>query len=294
MIHILLFGENGQVAYELARALAVIGKITGVGRDRIDFCALDTISTVIQETNPDVIINSSAYTAVDKAEEDPKTAMLVNGLAPGVIANEAKKINAPLIHYSTDYIFNGESSRPYRENDTPDPINQYGKTKLAGDKAIQESEVPYLILRTSWVYGNRGKNFFLTIQELAKNRSTLSVINDQVGAPTWCRHIAEATSNILFMGKSNLWNFIDKHSGIYNVSGSGETTWYGFAKAIISRMKAEEVQTSEIKKIDTKDYPTAADRPHYSVLDNSRLENVFGLKLPDWQDSLDLVMECNK
>lgn len=197
MKRILLIGKNGQVAWELQRTLATLGEIITVGREQLDVANAASIRQVIRETKPQIIVNATAYTAVDKAEAEPELAMQVNGVAPGIMAEEAKRLDALLVHYSTDYVFDGTKQGAYVEEDVPNPLSVYGKTKLAGEQAIQATGAKHLILRTSWVYGARGKNFLLTILRLAKERPELKIVDDQIGAPTWSRMIAEATAQIL-------------------------------------------------------------------------------------------------
>jgi dTDP-4-dehydrorhamnose reductase len=273
-----------------------LGEVIPAGREiphstlRIDLSQPDSIRHVIREVMPDLIVNPAAYTAVDKAEAEPELAMAVNGTAPGVIAEEAKLLGAGVIHYSTDYVFNGNQATPYTEQDEPDPQNVYGKTKLAGEKAIQAVGVPHFILRTSWVYGLRGKNFLLTMLKLAREREELRVVDDQVGAPTWSRMIAESTAQILSQGKKDLIGFLNNNSGIYNLTASGETSWYGFAKAIFEYdSNPSQQKLKKLVAIPSQEYPTPAKRPAYSSLDTQKISSTFGLALPSWQRNLELV-----
>ncbi len=295
-MRILLTGSTGQVGWELQRTLMTLGEVIPAGREiphstlRIDLSQPDSIRHVIREVMPGLIVNPAAYTAVDKAEAEPELAMAVNGTAPGVIAEEAKLLGAGVIHYSTDYVFNGNQATPYTEQDEPDPQNVYGKTKLAGEKAIQAVGVPHLILRTSWVYGLRGKNFLLTMLKLAREREELRVVDDQVGAPTWSRMIAESTAQILSQGKKDLIGFLSNNSGIYNLTASGETSWYGFAKAIFEYdSNPSQQKLKKLVAIASQEYPTPAKRPAYSSLDTQKISSTFGLALPSWQRNLELV-----
>ena len=222
---ILLTGKNGQVGWELQRTLAPLGEVVVLDRRQLDLSDPDQIRERVREISPDLIVNAAAYTAVDRAEAEPEPAMAVNGTAPGLLAEEAKRIGAAIIHYSTDYVFDGAKTTPYTEEDAPNPLNVYGRTKLAGEQAVQAAGVPHLILRTSWVYGMRGKNFLLTILRLAREREELKIVDDQIGAPTWSRTIAEATAQILTSGA---WP-VSGASGIYHLTASGSTSWYGFA-----------------------------------------------------------------
>ncbi|NJM71357.1 MAG: dTDP-4-dehydrorhamnose reductase [Scytonema sp. RU_4_4] len=297
MTRILLTGSTGQVGWELQRTLMTLGEVIAVGRDisslslRMDLSQPDTIRHVIREVQPDLIVNSAAYTAVDQAESEPELAMAVNGIAPGMIAEEAKLLGAGVIHYSTDYVFNGHQATPYSEQDEPEPQNIYGKTKLAGEKAIQAVGVPHLILRTSWVYGLRGKNFLLTMLKLAREREELRVVDDQVGAPTWSRMIAESTAQILSQGTQDLIGFLSKKSGIYHLTATGQTSWYDFAKAIFEfDSKRNEYKLEKLVAIPSEQYPTPAIRPAYSSLKTEKISYTFGLTLPSWQRNLELVL----
>ncbi|BAY48374.1 dTDP-6-deoxy-L-mannose-dehydrogenase [Scytonema sp. HK-05] len=296
-MRILLTGSTGQVGWELQRTLMTLGEIIPVGREisssglRIDLSQPDTIRHVIREVMPELIVNAAAYTAVDKAETEPELAMAINGTALGVIAEEAKLLGAGVIHYSTDYVFNGNQATPYTEQDEPDPQNIYGKTKLAGEKAIQAVGVPHFILRTSWVYGLRGKNFLLTMLKLAQEREELRVVDDQVGAPTWSRMIAESTAQILSQGTRDVSDFLSNNSGIYNLTASGQTSWYGFAKAIFEYdSNPSQQKLKKLVAIPSQEYPTPAKRPAYSSLDTQKISSTFGLAFPSWQINLELVL----
>ncbi|GAC1491226.1 MAG: dTDP-4-dehydrorhamnose reductase [Chamaesiphon sp.] len=293
---IILIGITGQVGWELQRTLMTLGQVIPVGRHvsnaalRVDLAQPDTIRRTLREVKPHLIVNAAAYTAVDKAESEPELAMAINGTAPGLMAEEAKRLGAGMIHYSTDYVFDGTKTTPYTEQDKPTPQNIYGKTKLAGEQAIQAVDVPHLILRTSWVYGLRGKNFLITMLKLAREREELRVVDDQVGAPTWSGTIAETTAQILAQGIQSLASFLDTKRGIYHLTASGQTSWYGFAKAIFEHdFKYNERQMQKLIAIASQDYPTAARRPSYSVLDNHKLVNTFGLTLPEWEKTLTLL-----
>jgi dTDP-4-dehydrorhamnose reductase len=295
-MRILLIGANGQVAWELQRTLMPLGEVIALGRNtpglQLDITDLESVRRVIQEIHPHVIVNPAAYTAVDKAESEPELAMVVNGIAPGVMAEEAKRLNIPLIHYSTDYVFSGQQQIPYKETDQTNPQNVYGQTKLVGEQAIQAVGGKYFIFRTSWVYGLHSKNFLLTILKLAREREELRVVNDQMGAPTWSRAIAEMTSQILAQGMGNLSEFSDRHTGLYHLSASGETSWYDFTQAILRLdPKSAEHRVQRVIAIPTEQYPTPAQRPANSLLDNSKLVQNFGLALPHWHKSLELAFE---
>jgi dTDP-4-dehydrorhamnose reductase len=286
---ILLTGKSGQVGWELQRTLACLGEVIALDRQTLDLARLDSLRATIREIKPNLIVNAAAYTAVDKAESEPELAYAVNGVAPGVMAEEAKRLNALLVHYSTDYVFDGAKTFPYTEEDTPNPINVYGKTKLAGERAIQAVGGAYLIFRASWVYGARGKNFLLTILRLAKKREELRIVDDQRGAPTWSRLIGEATASIvshLFRERSQA----DLASEIYHVTCAGDASWYDFARAIIDRSSFKERKPSIIA-IPTAEYPLPACRPSYSGLSSSKLYKTFGVALPHWRYALTLCLD---
>jgi len=292
MTKVAIIGGNGQVGWDLQRSLAVIGEVVSLNRTskyfQLDLSQPDTIVSGLQEFKPHIIVNASAYTAVDKAEEEQVLAKKINEDAPIVLAEQANKLNALLVHYSTDYVFNGLSCLPYTENDLTEPLNIYGKTKLAGDQAIESIANNYLIFRTSWVYTNRANNFLLTMLKLAEQRNDLSIIDDQIGSPTWSRLIADVTAKAVF-SKFVLNN--DIKSGLYNLSSSGETSWFGFAKKIFQYTGVNNVK---IVAIPTRDYPTPAARPKYTVLSNDKIEKTFKLYMPDWQESLKLcIAELN-
>jgi dTDP-4-dehydrorhamnose reductase len=289
---ILVFGRIGQVGWELRHKLACLGEVTAIDYPEIDFSKSDSIRAVVRAAEPTVILNAAAYTAVDKAESDPDLAMAINGTAPGVIAEEAKRLGSLLVHYSTDYVFDGTKQAPYVEIDAPHPINVYGRTKLAGDQAIQAVGGDYLILRTSWVYGARGSNFLLTMLRLAQERSELQIVDDQIGAPTSSECIAQATASILAQLLAPAGGGIDGRSGIYNLTTTGETSWFGFAKALlIKSSRTFDFTVPDLIPIKTSDFPRPAKRPANSRLSCQRLEQTFGVTLPHWEDALSLVLD---
>lgn len=295
MRRILLIGRNGQVGWELERTLAPLGKVIAVDRTVVDLAKADTIVAAIREVKPDLIVNAAAHTAVDKAESEPDLAMATNGIAPGVMAEEARRLNALLVHYSTDYVFDGAKKGSYTEQDAPSPQSIYGKTKLAGEQAIQAVGGPHIILRTSWVYGGRGKNFLRTILRLAQERDELKIVDDQVGAPTWSRMIAEATALML----SRIYPPLIPGSqppieldGVYHLTSAGQTSWFGFARAVVEHAIRQGAGFSpRMLPIPTTEYPLPATRPRNSVMSNDKLQNAFGLLLPDWQAALNLCMD---
>jgi len=286
---ILVIGKNGQVGWELCRTVGTLGNVVAVDYPEIDFSDPVTLRDLIRSVKPSIVLNAAAYTAVDKAEEEADLAMAVNGVAPGVIAEEAKAVGAALIHYSTDYVFDGTKQEPYTELDEPSPLSVYGKTKLAGDQAILSVDVPSMIFRTSWVYGWRGKNFLLTMLKLAREREELKMVDDQIGAPTWARAIAEATAQVLSQGVRGGNDFFQDRSGLYNMTSRGKTSWYGFAKEILTADPGrDEHILRRLVAISTEEYKTLAQRPKMSLLDGASLSDVFGVTLPEWQWPLGL------
>lgn len=290
---ILLFGKVGQVGWELNRSLQPLGEIVALDVEDADFSDPESLREIIQAEKPDVIVNAVAYTAVDKAEEEEELALKINGVAPGVLAEEALKLNALLVHYSTDYVFDGTKPTPYLETDTPNPVNAYGRTKLAGETAVQSSGCDYLILRTSWVYASRAHNFMLTMLKLAKERDELSIVADQIGAPTTARLIADTTilcvQQAIKEGAEN--TFV---SGLYHLTASGNTSWHGFTEEIVKVATEKlglKLKIKVIKAIPSSDYPTPAQRPINSQLDLKKLSDKFGVEMPGWEKSLELCIE---
>lgn len=288
-MNILLTGCSGQVGYELERSLQGLGRVVAVDRGRMDLADLDQVRAVIREVRPGLIVNPAAYTAVDKAESEPELAFRINAEAPGVMAEEAKKLGAALVHYSTDYVFPGGDPAPRVETDATGPINVYGASKLAGEQAIAASGVRHLIFRTSWVYGMRGKNFLLTMLKLARERDELRIVADQHGAPTWSRTIADATALVLAKaaagGADGPQPWWDQHGGIYHLSSQGQTTWFEFTQAIIEQAGI----ACRLQPITSAEYPVPARRPQYSVLSSQRLVQQL-VQLPHWREALALCM----
>jgi dTDP-4-dehydrorhamnose reductase len=295
---ILLTGSNGQVGWELRRTLACLGEVVAVDSSVLDLSDAAAIRRVVREVAPRVIVNPAAHTAVDKAESETDRAWAINATAPGLLAEEADKLGALLVHYSTDYVFDGGglsgNTRPWQEDDPTGPLNVYGASKLAGEQAIQAACQRHLIFRTSWVYGARGANFLLTMRRLmrggASERPELKIVADQIGAPTWSRMLAEATALILSQQFSPARG-ADRPQpwGVYHMTNAGETSWHGFAQAI-QALDAPE-KPARLLPIPSSDYPTPAKRPLNSRLDNDKLARVFGVRLPDWRSSLALCMQ---
>lgn len=293
---ILVTGKHGQVGHALQHALSAEHEVVAVDREQMDLCYAHAIRSTIATVRPDLIINPAAYTAVDKAESEPELAHAINAEAPRVIAEEAAKIGASLIHFSTDYVYEGNKPTVYIESDAVNPLSVYGKTKLAGERAIQAVDIPHLILRTSWVYGPHGKNFLKTILRLSAERDQLNIVADQWGAPTSSDAIAEGVREVL-----KVWQMQDQgQSGVYHFTNTGSTSWFGFAKAILQSYESKaqafglpalKIQSETITPITTADYPTPAARPANSRLDNTKLHTTFGVMLPAWESSLDTVMQ---
>jgi len=286
---ILLTGVNGQVGFELARSLQGLGRVVALDRSHLDLADLNQVRQVVRDVKPELIVNPAAYTAVDKAETDVDACMRANAEAPGVMAEEAKKLGAALVHYSTDYVFDGTKDGAYLEDDVVNPQNVYGKSKLAGEQAIAASGCDHLIFRTSWVYGTRGKNFLLTMLRLGAERDKLNVVADQIGAPTWSNTIANLTSNVLAQAAGGADDWWRQNSGVYHLTAAGATSWNGFAQAIFDNSTL--VKKPEVKPIPAESYVTPAARPANSRLSNQKLFETFGLKAPDWREALTLCME---
>ena len=290
---ILLFGKNGQVGWELNRALLPLGEIIALGREDADFSSPESLRNIVSQVKPDVIINAVAYTAVDKAEAEEELAEKINSASPGVLAEEALKIDALFIHYSTDYVFDGKKGDEYTEQDKPCPVNAYGRTKLTGEQVIQSSGCKYLIFRTSWVYASRGQNFLLTILKLAKEREELSIVSDQIGSPTSARLIAETTLLCLQCSISEDTSSGKFTSDLYHLTASGSGSWYDFAQNVIqfNHKHGKQLKIKTLNAIPTTEYPTPAKRPANSRLALNKLESRFDLKMPAWKDVLDLCLE---
>jgi dTDP-4-dehydrorhamnose reductase len=289
-MRILLTGGAGQIGWELRRALSIFGEVVAPTRDLLDLASADSIVAAVRGVRPSLIVNAAAYTAVDKAESESALAMKINGEAPRIFAEEAVERSAALIHYSTDYVFDGGKTGPYREDDKAAPINVYGRTKLTGEQGVAGTGAAHIIFRTSWVYGPRGRNFFLTMLKLGRERKELKVVDDQFGAPTSARLIAEATAAAIAKNFSNGRLDVDAFrsaGGLYHLTAAGRATWYGFAQAILSGREG----MAKLLPIPTAGYPTPARRPQNSLLDNGKLERQFGFSLPDWQVGLKLCLE---
>ena len=311
-LSILLIGKNGQVGYDLQRLLPAYGELTAVDREQLELSVPDEIRRAVQKIRPQVIINAAAYTAVDQAEKQEPAAHAVNAIAPGILAEQAKQIGAALIHYSTDYVFDGAKTTPYEENDPTNPLGAYGRTKLAGEQAIRDSGATHLIFRTAWIYSTRGTNFLLTILRLATQREELRIVKDQIGAPTSSRELAEATAKVVSqlaaLKNASMEENLAGLGGTYHMTAGGATNWSEFATTILDRvstaierkespawlltaLNGAPLVTRRVLPITTAEYPTPARRPPYSVLSNEHLAKTFGIRLPDWKIQLRRVFE---
>ncbi|HTL77631.1 MAG TPA: dTDP-4-dehydrorhamnose reductase [Casimicrobiaceae bacterium] len=276
---ILLTGARGQLGRELAAALRDVGDVVACDHAMLDLADPDRIVDVVRAVAPRTIVNAGAYTAVDRAEQERDAAFAINGRAPGILAAEARRANAIFVHYSTDYVFDGEATTPYDEASSPRPVNVYGASKLEGERAIAASGAAAITLRTSWIYARHGQNFFTTMQKLAASRSEVRVVADQIGVPNWARALARATARLIRDAGPGL----AERAGLYHLSAAGSTTWYAFASALLQGQRVR------VTPIATSDYPTAARRPAYGVLDASHFARTFGFAIPDWQT---LLHEC--
>ncbi|QVN01994.1 dTDP-4-dehydrorhamnose reductase [Pseudomonas rhodesiae] len=282
---ILITGQHGQVSQALQQRLPPLGELIVLGREQLDLTNVDQIRQQVRAHRPGLIINAAAHTAVDQAESEPEVAFAINAIAPGILAEEAKALGAPLIHYSTDYVFDGSKPAPYTEADTPNPLGVYGQSKLAGEQAIAAVGGEHLILRTSWVYSNHGKNFLLTMQRLLQEKPQMRIVADQIGAPTWAGTIADSTRALIEhwqAGAAGTW-------GVYHLTAQGETSWFGFAQAIGEHLRATGKACAELEAIPSSAYPTPAKRPLNSRLDCSRLQQQWHVAQPHW---LDALREC--
>ena len=278
---ILLVGSAGQLGIELARALPAHGEVVALDRAALDLADADAVIAAVRGVRPQFIVNAAAYTAVDRAESEPAQVEAINARAPGILAEEARRCAAVLIHYSTDYVFDGETSAPYDEQSAPNPINAYGRSKLAGERAVTAAGGASLVLRTSWVYGLRGQNFLTTMLRLGGEREELRIVADQIGTPNWTRSLADATALLVGRGASEL----AERAGIYHLSGSGSTSWFDFARAIF-----DGAARPRVVPITTAEYPTAARRPRRSVLASGKFADAFGFSLPLWGEMLRACM----
>ena len=294
---ILLLGADGQVGWELQRTLAPLGSLLPLGRAAADLRRPEDLRRAVRDFGPQVIINAAAYTRVDDAESEPEVARAVNAVAPGVLAEEASRMGAAIIHYSTDYVFNGHLRRPYLETDPPEPLSVYGRTKLEGEQAIEQTSHAYLILRTSWVYSLRRPCFLRSVLEWSRNRESLRIDADQVGGPTWCRLVAEAAAHILALAHPSPAGYLAERAGLYHLACAGSATRFEWAQEILRldpRAEEQRVRPHEILPARSEEFHTPAPRPAYSALDSSKASSGFGLALPPWAQALRLAMELGE
>ncbi len=289
---ILIVGAAGQVGLELQRSFAGLGLILTADQESVDLADADQTRALVRRVRPDVILNAAAYTAVDRAESQRDLAMAINATAPRILAEEALKLNALLVHYSTDYVFDGEKQQPWVETDEPSPLNVYGESKLAGEQALQQVGGRTLIFRTSWVYGPHGNNFLLTMLRLGRERDRLSIVDDQFGSPTTSIELANATRTVIEGVLAGKFGATKDWAGLYNMTCGDSTTWFGFAKAIFAGAESRlKLKPPELIPLASRDYPTPARRPHNSVLSNQKLYDRFGVRLADWRSALDEVFQ---
>ena len=289
---IVLFGKNGQVGWELQRILPSLGQVVALDYDDLDLIDQKALQTRLHDLKPDLIVNASAYTAVDKAETERDLAMKVNGVAPGIMAEAARRSSAMLVHYSTDYVFDGAKGSPYVETDIPNPLNVYGESKLAGEKAVQQAADAYLILRTSWVYSTRMQSGFVKkVLTWARQYETLRIVDDQTGCPTWARMLAETTALLVAKAGDRPVEYFKSNRGIYHLAGKGSASRHKWAQTILAYdPQREEQRVNHLEPASSAEFPTPAVRPAYSVLDCTLFENTFGFYIPDWEESLALAM----
>lgn len=297
----LVTGREGQLGFELRRTLAPLGRVVAIDVDDLDLCDLEAVRKYVRDLRPDLIVNAAAYTAVDRAETERELANTINATVPGVLTEEIGRLGGKgIVHYSTDYVFSGTATSPYTEEDPTAPVNAYGETKLAGEKAVAAAGAPHVILRTEWLYATRGANFLLTILRLAKEGKPLRIIADQYGAPTWARMLAETSAHVV--ARMLVEPNPQAIAGVYHATAAGQTTWYGFTKAILEEMlnrlqklKCEtawcEQALDRLQAIPTSEYPTPAKRPGYSVLSGEKLYRVFAVAMPEWRQQLKLSLD---
>lgn len=290
-MHILLFGKTGQLGWEAQRALACLGDVVVMDYPDVDFTRPESLPELVRKAEPQVIINAVAYTAVDKAETDARTADLVNAIAPGILAKTARELGAVFIHFSTDYVFDGSKGTPHVETDETKPLNQYGLSKLEGEKAVSAEGGSWLTFRTSWVYSNRRESFVGKVLEWSRKNSTLRVVDDQISNPTWARMLAEAAALLIARAGADPFQSLQEYSGTYHLAGSGSCSRFEWAQEIL-KLDPDPASrlAQEILPAKSTDFPTPAQRPLYSVLDCSKFERTFNLKLPDWRDALCMAM----
>jgi dTDP-4-dehydrorhamnose reductase len=297
-MRILLTGRNGQVGSALVRSLAPLGEVHATGRADLDLADPDALVAAVHALRPDLIVNAAAYTEVDRAESEPDAALEINAHAPRILAEEAAHLGAPIIHFSTDYVFDGEKEGPYREDDAPGPLSVYGRSKLLGEEGVRAAGGPHLILRVAWVYGSRRRNFLTTMLDLFTRRVEVAVVSDQIGCPTWCRQIAAATAEIVHgatESEAGLRDALAERGGTYHLSSPDHTTWYGFARQIWEHLRSTgdpSLRLEQLQPISSDEYRVAARRPRNSRLCTERIEECFGVVLPPWQEQVEGCLDA--
>jgi dTDP-4-dehydrorhamnose reductase len=293
-MRILLLGKHGQLGWELRRTLPTLGQVAAYEYPQINLNDPASIRATIREVKPDIIVNAAAYTDVDQAEAEADIAMAINGRAPGILAEEARKVGAALIHYSTDYVFDGNKGGPYNEDDEPSPVNVYGHTKLNGERAVRAVDGAYLIFRTSWVYSLRRESFVTKVLKWAREKEKLRVVTDQISNPTWCRMLAEASAQLLARAGADVTDWIQERRGLYHLACSGTASRLEWAQAILELdSRPEEQVVREVQPALSSEFPAAARRPLFSALNCDRFQETFRLRLPDWRRALELSMEID-
>jgi dTDP-4-dehydrorhamnose reductase len=293
-MRIILLGKFGQLGWELHRSLLPLGPVYAYDQPEIDLSNPVRLRPILEQHQPDLIINATAYTAVDAAESNPELAFAINHDGVGFLAEEACRLQSALIHFSTDYIFDGQKGSPYTENDQPNPLGVYGESKLAGERAIQAIGSSYMIFRTSWVYSLRSESFVTKVLKWSRNCESLRVVSDQISNPTWARVLADATAQVIAKADQNTFGWINEHQGVYHLAGSGHISRCDWAKAILKYdPKRDEQITTTLQPAQTSDFPTPASRPLYSALNCDLFSNTFGFTLPPWQEALRLALENN-
>ncbi len=291
-MRILLLGGSGQVGWEAQRAFACLGELVTLDYPQVDFAHPESLPGLVRSVAPGVIINAVAYTAVDRAESEPETARLVNGVAPGVLAEAACRARAFFLHFSTDYVFDGRKNAPYVEEDTPNPLNQYGRSKLEGEQAVAAAGGSWITLRTSWVYSNRRESFVAKVLEWSRKNAVLRVVDDQVAGPTWARMLAEAAAMLLARAGADPFSALQGVSGVYHLAGAGWCSRKEWAEEILKLDPDPSSRLAhEVLPAKSAEFPSPAERPLFSALDCTKFERTFGLRLPPWRDALRLAMD---
>ena len=290
-MRILLLGRNGQVGWELQRMLIGLGDVISLGYSELDMARPEAIRTCVREIQPQIVVNATAYTNVDGAESEPEKAFAINAVAPEILAQEARAVNAALIHYSTDYVFNGKKGVPYGEDDVPDPLNVYGKSKLQGERAVQQAGIPFFIFRTSWVYGMRRKNFVTRALDWARRQSDLRIVDDQIGNPTWCRMLAQLSTQVLFLACQNGRDWWNERKGLYHLAGGGLASRYDVVRSILANLPRDyPLAVKRISPASTGEFVSSAERPLFSALETEKFVRCFGMEIPAWETCLKLAL----